>query len=334
MLNHTYQVTDDLDFSASASKSIDIPETGYVSEIDLLSELYVTPATSVSANEDALARIIDSLKLTAAGGKNYFTVDDGRQLLYHAYHQYQGQLLHDALPSGGGSAGTIRALFPIHFGLDPFDSFDKSVIVPAAELSNFKLEVTWGADSDLGTGFTITAASSRIRAIVKELTLEKGETRDKIWPSGINVPLFESRSITPTATASNLGKTDDVPVGSMLHSALIISLDSSGNRTDSYVSEFGTKYPKLALEEYRIDNAYAIGALNRKQFLLPGTVVGQPSTWLADKAGLFLFRFSEVTGKAIGMDLTTAMSGDVKLGFTVASANGTIYILYKSIALG
>ena len=334
MLNHTYQVTDAVDFSASAAKSIDIPETGYVTEINLLPEIYVTPATSVSANQDALARLIDALKITAAGGKNYFTVDDGRQLLYHAFHQYQGQLLHDALPSAGGSAATVRALLPIHFGLDPFDPFDKSVIVPAAELSNFKLEVTWGSDSDLGTGFTITAGSSQMRAIIRELTLEKGESRDTIWPSGINVPLYESRSITPAATASNLGKTDDVPVGSMLHSALIIVLDSSGDRSDTYVSEIGTKYPKLALEEYRIDNFYAIKGINRKQFLLPGTVVNQPATWLSDLAGVALFRFSEITGKAIGMDLTTAMTGDVKLGFTVATANGTIFVFYKSIALG
>ena len=150
MLNHTYQVTDALSYSASTTKSIDIPETGYVTEMNLLLELYVTPSSIVSANEDALARIIDALKITAAGGKNYFTVEDGRQLLYHAYHQYQGQLLHDALPSAGGSAATVRALFPVHFGLDPFDPFDKSIIVPGAELSNFKLE-------DL---FTITLLSS------------------------------------------------------------------------------------------------------------------------------------------------------------------------------
>ena len=334
MLNHTYQVSDALDCDLSASKSIDIPETGYITEMNLLLELYVTPGTSVSANEDALARIIDSLKITAAGGKNYFTVEDGRQLLYSGYHQYQGQLLHEALPAGGGSAATKRAMFPIHFGLDPFDPFDKSIVVPGAELSNLKLEATWGANSDLGTGFTVTEASSQIRAIVRELTLEKGETRDAIWPGGINVPLYESRSITPSATASNLGKTDDVPVGGMLHSALIIVLDSSGDRSDTYVSEIGTKYPKLALEEYRIDNFYAAKAINRKQFLLPGTLVGQPSSWLSDPTGIVLFRFSEITGKAIGMDLTTAMTGDVKLGFTVATANGTIYILYKTIALG
>jgi len=334
MLNHTYQISDLLDYSASSTKTLDIPETGYITELLLLLELYVTPSSIVSAAEDALAKILDSIKITAAGGKNYFTVDDGRQALYHAYHQYQGQLLHDALPSAGGDATTVRMIIPIHFGLDPFDPFDKSIVVPAAELSNLQLSVTWGSASDLGTGYTVTAASSRIRAIVRELTLERGETREMIWPGGINVPLFESRSLSLTTTYSNLGKTDDVPVGSMLHSVLVLVADSSNDRTDTEVTEFGTKYPKLALEEYRIDNMYALKAMNRKQFLLPGTLVGQPSSWLSDLTGCFLFRFEEITGRAIGMDLSTAMTGDVKLGFTISTGSGTIYLLYRSIALG
>lgn len=334
MLNHTYQVSDTLDYTASTTKSIDIPETGYITELMLLLELYVTPSSIVSAAQDALARILDAIKITAAGGKNYYSVEDGRQSLYDAYHQYQGQLLHDPLPSAGGSAATVRMLIPLHFGLDPFDPFDKSIIIPAAELSNLKLEVTWGAASALGTGFPVTAGSSRIRAFVRELTLEKGETREVIWPGGINVPLYESRSIGLTTTASNLGKTDDVPVGSMLHSALVMVVDSSNDRSDANVTEVGTKYPKLALEEYRVNNMYALKAMNRKQFLLPGTLVGQPATWLSDLAGCFKFRFQEITGRAIGMDLSTAMTGDVKLGFTIGVGSGTIFILYKSISLG
>lgn len=332
MLNHTYQLSDTLDYTANTTVKVDIPETGYIAEIILLMELAITPDSVVSAAQDALARIIDSIKITAAGGKNYFSVEDGRQALYLAYHQYQGQLLHDALPSAGAGATTVRMVIPIHFGLDPFDPFDKSIVIPAAELSNLKLEVTWGAASDLGTGFTV--GTSRIRILVRELTLEKGETRDKIWPGGINVPLYESRSIDIVSTASNLGLTDEIPVGSMLHSVLGIVVDSSNDRSDVNVTEIGTKYPKLALEEYRVDNMYALKAMNRKQFLLPGTIIGQPTNWLSDLAGCFLFRFEEVTGRAIGMDLATAMSGDVLLGFTVSVGSGKILLLYRSIALG
>jgi len=339
MLTHTYTITDSIAFAANTTKRIDIPKTGYITGMLLMSKIRITPATSVTPNEDALARLINAIKITAAGGKVYFDVTDGRLAFYLAYHLYQGQLVADKLPSAGGSATNCRLAIPLHFGLNPFDEFDRSVVIPAAEVDDLKISVTWGSASNLGTGYTIDSSNSEMKVTVRELTLEKGETREGIWPEGLNVPLFESREISLSSTASNLGKTDDVPVGSVLHSVLVMILNSSGNRSMSDVTEFGTKYPKLALEEYRVDDIYHIMAMNRKHYSLPGTqinigVSGWPSSYLKDVEGVFLFPFEWVTGKAVGFDLTAAMIGDVKLGFTVAATGGKIYLLYRSIALG
>lgn len=337
MLNHTYTITSELTYSSGSDANIDIPETGYITDLVLVADMNITAGTSVTPNEDALLRLIDALKITAAGGKVYYDITDGRQGFYREYIRYQGELIYDTLPSAGSSDSHVRFLLPIHFGLNPFDPFDKSVILPAAEIDNLKLKITWGTDSSLGTGYTVN--SGHFDVTVRELTLEKGEVRDDYWPDGINVPLYEAREISLDATASNLGKTDDVPVGSLLNSATIMILDSGGDRSDAEISEVGLKYPKLALEEYRVDDIHHVKAINRKHYSIPGTAVnvgisGWPSSWLQDLAGTFLLPFEWVTGKAIGFDLSTAMTGDVQLGFTVDTTGGTLHILYYSIALG
>jgi len=338
VLNHTYTISEELTHTASSSVGLNIPETGYITELILVVDLSITTATSVTPALDGLLKKIDALKITAAGGKVYYDITDGRQGFYREYMRYQGQLLYDKLPGAGTTtAEHVRFIFPIHFGLNPFDPFDKSVVLPAAEVDNLRLEVTWAADSALGTGYTVS--SGHIDVTVRELTLEKGETRGMYWPHGINVPLFEAREISLTSTASNLGKTDDVPVGSLLNSALIMVLNSSGDRADDQISEIGVKYPKLGLEELRIDDMYHMKAMNRKHYSIPGTAVnvgvsGWPSDHLLDLAGTILLPFEQVTGKAVGFDLTAAMTGDVNLGFTVDATGGTIHILYYSIALG
>ena len=319
MIQNTYTIDDEHTYSSGATTQIDIPESGYITEILCLSKIYITGGTAVSAAEDALARLIDAMQITAAGGKNYYDITDGRQGFYREYIRRQGQAQIDSMPAAGATA-TKRMLMVIHPGLNPYDPFDRSIIIPAAELSNLKHKVTWGAASVLGTGFTITSASSTLSLTVNEIVLEKGERREDIWPEGINVPMFEAREVT-TAVASNLGKTDEVPVGNMLNSVLVMVLDSSGDRSDSYVTDIGIKFPKQVRTPFE-SKWYELKARMRALYNLP-----------SDLTGIALVPLQWVSKRAIGIDLSAAMTGDVKLGFTIATASGTIHILYFNIGL-
>lgn len=337
MLNHTYTISSNISWSSGGSNSIDVPETGYITDLALVGDMDITAATDATPSEDGLLKLINALKITAAGGKVYYDITDGRQGFMREYIRYQGQLMYDELPAAGSSNANVRFCIPIHFGLNPFDPFDKSIVLPAAEVDNLKSKVTWATASALGTNYTVNGGN--IAITVRELTLEKGETRDDYWPEGINVPLYEARKISLSSTTSNLGKTDDVPVGSLLNSATIMIEDSGGSRSNAEISEVGLKYPKQALEEYRIDDIYHLMAINRKHYSVPGTalnigVSGWPTSHIPDLTGTFILPFEQVTGKAIGFDLTAAMTGDVQLGFTVDTTGGTAHILYYSVALG
>lgn len=317
MIQNTYTIDDTHTYTSGSTTQIDIPESGYITEILALSAISITGGTAVSAAEDALARLIDAMQITAAGGKNYYDITDGRQGFYREYIRRQGQAQIDSMPAVGATA-TKRMLMVIHPGLNPYDPFDRSIIIPAAELSNLKHKVTWGAASTLGTGFTIN--SGTLSLTVNEIVLEKGERREDIWPEGINVPMFEAREVT-TVVASNLGKTDEVPVGNMLNSVLVMVLDSSGDRSDSYVTDMGIKFPKQVRTPFE-SKWYELKARMRALYNLP-----------SDLTGIALIPLQWVSKRAIGLDLSAAMTGDVKLGFTIATASGTLHILYFNIGL-
>jgi len=321
MIQNTYTIDDEHTYSSGNTTQIDIPESGYITEILALSKITIAGGTSVSANQDALARLIDAMQITAAGGKNYYDITDGRQGFYREYIRRQGQAQIDSMPAANAAAAVKRMLLVIHPGLNPYDPFDRSIIIPAAELSNLKHKVTWGAATVLGSGFTITSGSSTLSLTINEIVLEKGERREDLWPEGINVPMFESREVAISATASNLGKTDEAPVGNMLNSILLMILDSSGDRDDTNVSDVGIKFPKQVRTPFE-SKWYELKAKTRALYNLPSDLVGTtliPLQW--------------VSKRAIGLDLSAAMTGDVKIGFTIGTASGTLHLLYFNIGL-
>ena len=314
MLKNIYPLTETLDYSANATKSVEIPKSGYITELNILFSIRITAASSVSAAEDAMVRLIKAARISASGAKNYFDISDGRQWYYWNYFNYEGQVAGDSLPSAG-SSGDVTLLLTVHWGLDPYIDTDRTIILPSPELQNINLEIDWGAASDLGTGYTIDTSNSKAYVEVTELALEQGELRESIWKTLLS-PRFEAREIAVTSTYSNLAKESEVPVGDVLYQTVIMVLDSSGDRSNSYVSEFGVKYPKERRTPYK-RKFNSLRAISRRQFRTTSTVTG-----------VFLLPWSDLTDKEKGIDLRGAQVGDVKTGYTVDTANGSIHELH------
>lgn len=314
MYKNVYPITDSLDFTASTTKNIDIPQSGYITELSFLFTIRVTAAGGASANNDALARLINAARLTASGAKNYFDISDGRQWYYWQFFNYEGQISGDSLPSAGSSSDVTLAL-KIHWGLNPYMDTDRTIILPSPELQNIKMELDWGSASDLGTGYTISASDSKAEVTVTELALESGELRESVWPSLLS-PRFQARELAISATATNLGKEDDVPVGDVLYQTTGIILDSSGDRTNSNVTEIGVKFPKERRTPFK-RKFNELRAYSRTKFRTTSTVTG-----------VYMLPWEVITDKEKGIDLRTAQTGDVKLGHTVAVGSGTIHNLH------
>ncbi len=314
MYKNIYPLTDVIDFAPNSTKNIDIPKSGYITELNLLFTIRVTASGNVTANADPIARLINAARLTASGAKNYFDISDGRQWYYWQFFNYEGQISSTALPTANLSDDVTLSL-KIHWGLDPYVDTDRTIILPSPELQNIKFEIDWGAASDLGTGYTIDASNSKAQVSVTELALEAGELRESVWPTLLS-PRFEARELAITSTASNLGKTDDVPVGDILYQTTTLILNSSGVRTDANVTEIGVKYPKERRTPFKRLTG-DMKAYCRTHFKTTSDIVGA-----------HMIPWSTLTDKEKGIDLRGAQVGDVQASYTVAVGSGTIHSLH------
>lgn len=316
MKRNTYTLTDNIAFTANTPVSVDLPRSGYITHISCLLRLDITAAAGATSNEDAMARVIKAAKITAAGGKNYFDIKDGRVWKYWNYFRYLGQIRDESVPTSG-SNNIVRAHFPIHLGFDPFNLYDAKVVIPARDIQNPKMEITWGSSSDIGDNQTIN--DGEMTLTISEIVLEEGERVEDIFTQGIVTPRFEHRTKSITTTYSDLGLEDEVPVGDTLYMSTIMMLNSAGNRTDSDMTEVGIKFPR------RRETPYKVSWQERKASsrLLFSTA--------ADITGASLIPWEFVSLSPFGIDLTLAQIGDVKLGFTIGTSGGVLHILHYAL---
>lgn len=313
MYKNVYPLSDTIGYVAGTTANVDIPKSGYITELNFLFTIRVTAAGGASGKEDPLARLINAARLTASGAKNYFDISDGRQWYYWQFFNYEGQISGDSLPVG--TSDDITLALKIHWGLDPYLDTDRTIILPSPELQNIKMEIDWGDTTDLGTGYTITAANSEAQITITELALEAGELRESVWATMLS-PRFEAREIPLSATSTNLGKTDDVPVGDVLYQTTELVLNSSGNRTNTNITEIGVKYPKERRTPFK-RKFNEMRAYARTKFRTTSTV-----------SGAFMLPWQVLTDKEKGIDLRGAQVGDVQLGHTVGTGSGTIHLLH------
>lgn len=317
MITQSYPASDSIEFAANTKKGIDLPKSGYITQLDLLLTLEVDTGLTVSANQDPISRLIKGITVSASGGQKFLDLTDGRQLYWLDYLKLEGQLHGDTLTTTASQSDVSHEQeLIIHWGFDWLNEFDPTVPIPTPRLDNPRIDVTWGAASDLGTGYTIDTSNTKIDVTVHELALDPGETEAERWPDGMISPRIEARTKTIDEIASNLGFERDVPVGDILYETLVMVLNSSGNRSDSEITRVGVKFPKQRRTPYERTWA-SMMAQTRRKYRIPSSLVG-----------VTLLPWEELTRRAVGIDLKMAQSGDVQLAFTTAVENGTLHLVY------
>lgn len=317
MRRNIYPMTDTIGWTASTKEGVGLPEEGYITHIDCFFTLNITGGSTPSANEDGWWRMFTAATIKASGAKTYFDITDGRQWYYWMYHPYKSRIDADTLPAATAGAANFYTVLPIHWGLNVYDKFDRTVVVPGVELSNLRFDVTWGAATAGGTDITVN--SGNIKVILYELVLEAGDLKSDVWRKGLLSPRMEADVETPSSTFSNFSFKKDMPTGDVLYSTLMMILDSSGDRSRTYVTEYRLEFPKARM--FPIEHNW-----RAQEF-----IAYRDFDLSARSTGVLLFPWGEATGDIAGLDLSAAMKGDVKLGFTVETADGPIHLLHYAL---
>jgi len=315
----TETLVNELPYEPNTIKTLAIPTLGYITRLELDLELEVTTDSSNGGTpaEDALARIVKSLRVEVPGGKPYFAVADGRLLKYLNYLEF-GRVEEEPLPTAAGVTAKVRAKYYVSLGFEPEDPFDPTVVIPATKLNDLQMVVAWGNDSDLGTGYTVN--SGKVKVTVRRIELEEDEEETDIWPEGLNTPTFSSETLDVNSVVSDLGLQTNIPVGNVIRDILILQLDSADNRTDDIVSEVGLVIPATKETPFKMEWK-ALKISTAKDYGLEAPVKGLAAIDLAD-----------VTGIPVGLDTSLMSPGEWKLGFTTVATGGKLVLLYRQLS--
>lgn len=313
----TDTLTETIPFVANKQKSIDLPTQGFITRIELLLHLNVTTDSGgATPNEDALARLIRSMRIEYPGRKTYFAIPDGRLLKYKNYIDLK-QVAEDDLPTSASVTQDIYAKYNIYWGLNPKDPFDPSVVVPAERLSNLRLSVLWGDATDLGTGYTIN--NGEIIVTIRRYDLEREGERafEKLVE-----PRMESAEKSIDEKKSDLGFQINVPIGLVLRETLILITDSADNRSDAEVDEYGVIFTKLDQTPYKVNWKSHVRELY-EDLKLKEQIAG---------LGVLYWRNIARHGEELGFDASRYKYGDIALGFTTAQTGGKIRAVFYQLA--
>lgn len=301
-----------LDYTANTTVSKALERTGLITHLDLLLTVNQDYAAG-SLQEQALIELIASLAIKDGEGHTWFSVGDGRQLYWKNFIEYQGQVMLDT-PQDGDSGAVDYAMLQIHFGKEPLNPFDPSSGIPAKELAQLTLEVTWANAAAVGSGVTINSASIKITPAI----ILAGPQYDAVRPH-ILLPSFRWEKHDVASVMGDLGLEKDLPAGTILKYTDLMVVDSSDDRTDSEVTEVG--YKKILENTIPFKEAWqTLRGRMRARYGLT-----------ADPSGIARINWGEIAGD-VALDLRGRLTGYDKLGFTTAVGSGDIWLLHTAYA--
>jgi len=315
-------------FAAGQTKAIDVDVKGYLTQIDFRFTLNITaesPTTYAITGQavDTLLRAVQSLKFTSSGSLDFYNVPHLRAGYYLAYLKSQGQAYCDStLPTTSTAAADYVIEFSWHPGSNFSDPFDLSRCVPLRGLSNPQVQVTWGRDSDLGSGYTINSGSLQI--IVYTQYLEKGESEADAFKDLPSPHILRPRLIPVTYSTSGTAYTDygwsqDIPTGAYIRDVMLMQTDTSSyERVNTYVTGIAIRDNK-GNTPFKEPSFASFTRMVAQKYYLPAAVTG-----------VVIIPFKEITRKSYGLNMVGASKGDWTINFTTTTDDVTLYALYEA----
>lgn len=303
-----------LDYAANATRTLALERVGLITDLELRVVFQTDKTDTPTIKEDALARIIKGISIKDGQGHTWWACGDGRQLHWLNYLQYQGQVRMDS-PSVSQTDYISEALWHIHFGVNPKNPFDPSAGIPAVELGQLALEISWGSATDIAAS-NLSIDSGTV--YVTPATILSGPQYNAARRN-LLLPNVRWEKYDIAAAVGALGVTRELPAGTMLRKTLIMVVDGDDTRmvtgTDEDVTEVG--YIKA------LENTIPWKA---NFTALEGDL--QSRLGLASKpVGVVMVDWGEIVGGA-ALDLRGRLPGYDYLGFTTVDTGGDIWLLH------
>ena len=312
-------ITETASYSSGETSSIDVRLKGYVTQIDVLITLNITADSSAAPeSDDTLLRAVKSMKFTSSGSPDFYSIRDLREGWWLSYIKSQGQAYADTLDAGTMSATDKYIQFSIHPGSNFGNPYDMSRCIPLRDLSNVQFQVTWGSDSDLGTGYTIN--SGNLAIVVYTNYLEKGESEaDAFKPLNYLMrPRYVPVLYEPgSATYDSYGFSQNILTGAYVRDVALMVLSSGDVRSNTDVTAFQVA-DNLGHTPLKVTNFTQYVRETQQRYYLPAT-----------NAGIVMVPFKSISGKDYGLNMVGASLGDWKIEFTTGAASGHIHALYE-----
>ena len=182
-----------------------------------------------------------------------------------------------------------------------------------SDTSLLQVEVQWGSAADLGTGVTIN--SVEIQVAQSYLSLNPMQIQ-RAFRAGIRTPKITTSIYDLTSLQSNLGARYEVPVKSLLNRTIFTVVDSSGNRSNSQISEVG------------IINNISTEQPSKLPFILAVQRTMARHELLAMPTGIVCFEWGDIPGGTldVGYDTKSLSSRELQIGASIIATGGKVYV--------
>lgn len=303
-----------LDYAENATRSLALERVGLITDLELRVVFQTDCGNTPTIKEDALARIIKGLAIRDGQGHTWWACGDGRQLHWLNYLIFNGQVRIDT-PATSGSDNISEALWHIHFGVNPLNPFDPSAGIPAAELGQLALEITWGSATDIAAA-DLTIDSGTV--YVTPATILSGPQYNAVRKN-LLLPNVRWEKYDIAAAIGELGVQRALPAGTMLRKTLVMVVDADDTRMVTPDDEDVTEVGYIKALENTIP-------WKRNWIALEGDM--QSRLGLAAKpVGVAMINWGNIVGDA-ALDLRGRLPGYDYLGFTTVDTGGDIWLLH------
>ena len=282
----------------------------YTTELLLLLKANITTVAAV-LKEDTLIRLI---KTFVVKGSTQTYIDIGTPIHLASLVKVRGDRYQADTVAAAGTADYF-AILPIHLGIGKANNLkDFTVVLPDnSDTSLLQVEVQGGSAADLGTGVTIN--SVEIQVAQSYLSLNPMQIQ-RAFRAGIRTPKITTSIYDLTSLQSNLGARYEVPVKSLLNRTIFTVVDSSGNRSNSQISEVG------------IINNISTEQPSKLPFILAVQRTMARHELLAMPTGIVCFEWGDIPGGTleVGYDTKSLSSRELQIGASIIATGGKVYV--------